>query len=57
MLSQTAFLSRSVMPHGESGACVGIPADVRRDTGLEAGDNVDLEYNREESTLTIHLPD
>lgn len=60
MLQQTSYLCRSVLPHGETGAAVGIPADVRRDVELEAGeggDVVDLEYNREEGTLTVHLPE
>jgi len=34
---------------------VGIPADVRRDLNLELGATVDLEYDRDAETLTIHF--
>jgi len=57
MLSQASFLARKVLPHGESGAVVGIPADVRRDADIEPGDPVDIEYNKENGTMTVHLRD
>jgi len=57
MLQQTSFLCRKVMPHGNTGAVVGIPADVRRDVDVEPGDSVDLDYDRESETLTIHFKD
>jgi hypothetical protein len=58
MLKQTNFFGRSVLPQGDTGAAVTVPADVRRDQDLTPGEDiVDLEYNREENTLTIHFQD
>lgn len=60
MLQKKRFFGRSVLPNGDGNAAVGIPAEVRRDVGLEPGsdgDLVDMEYDREERTLTVHLPD
>lgn len=54
-ISKFPFLCRSVMPHGDDGAVIGLPARVRRDLGIEVGDNVDLEYDRNAETLTIHF--
>ena len=54
-LRQASFLCRSVLPHGQDGATVGIPAEVRRDLGIDVGDNVDLDYDRDAETLTIHF--
>jgi hypothetical protein len=60
MLRQADYIHRSVLPHGQTGAAVGIPADVRRDLDLEPGedgDKVDLRYRREDGVLEIHFPD
>jgi hypothetical protein len=60
MLKVGNWLNRAVLPHGETGAAVGIPADVRRELEVEPGedgDSVDLEYDRETRTLTVHFPD
>lgn len=54
-LSQSSYLCRSVLAHGDDGAVVGIPAEVRRDLGVDVGDNVDLDYDRDAETLTIHF--
>lgn len=58
MVTERNFICRSVLPNGETGAAVGIPAEVRRDVGLKVGadgDKVDLQYDRENETITIFL--
>jgi len=50
------YFGRSVLPNGQTGAAVGIPAEVRNDLDLEpgeGGDTVDLRYYREERKLEI----
>lgn len=51
-------LNNPLYPHGEDGAAVRIPADIRRDLELETGedgDQIDLEYDRNAATLTVHF--
>lgn len=54
-LSKASFLGRSVVPHGSAGVAAPIPADIRRDLGLQSGAKVDIEFDREERTVTYHL--
>ena len=59
-LSKNRYLNRCLLQEGQDGVGVGIPAEVRDDHDLEAGrdgDTVDLEYNRDDRTLVVHLPD
>jgi bifunctional DNA-binding transcriptional regulator/antitoxin component of YhaV-PrlF toxin-antitoxin module len=56
-LKKSNFLHRKVLPAGQQGKSITIPAEVWRDIGLEVGDAVDLQYDREESVLTVHLPE
>lgn len=56
---QATYLCRAVLPVGNGGIAVGIPAEVRDDLGIEAGkdgNKVDLTYDREEREITIHFP-
>jgi bifunctional DNA-binding transcriptional regulator/antitoxin component of YhaV-PrlF toxin-antitoxin module len=46
-----------VLPHGQTGAVVGIPSDVRDDVGIEPGDTVDMDYRRDENALVVYLDD
>jgi len=54
-LTQFRWLGRSVLPHGETGIVVGVPAAVRDDLELTDDDCVDVQYDREAETLTIHF--
>jgi len=54
-LQHKRYLNRSVLPHGSTGSALTIPAEVRDDLDLAPGDAVDLEYDREKGTLTVHL--
>lgn len=57
--TEKTYFGRSILPNG-NGAAVGIPAEVRQDQGLEAGeggDTVDLHYDREAGEMTIYFPD
>jgi hypothetical protein len=60
MLQKTRFLNRSVLQEGQTGVGVAIPAEVRDDLQLEAGKDgskVDMEYNRDDRQLVVHLPE
>lgn len=60
MLRHADFIGRSVIQNGPNGAAVRIPSKVRDEVGLEAGregDLVDMRYDREDRTLTIHFPE
>jgi len=57
-IQQVTFLGRAVHPSGHGCCAIGIPSDVQHDLDLEpgkGGDLVDMEYDREEETLTIHF--
>lgn len=50
------FRERAVLPHGEDGLVVRVPADVRRDLGGTAAiDSVDLEYRSEGAALVVRF--
>lgn len=57
MLQKTSWLCRSLLPHGDGGVCVTVPASVVEDCDLDTGDSVDLEYDRRDGELRIHLPE
>lgn len=57
MLQKFSFIGRSVVQHGEDGVAVRVPNRVRDELGIEPGDEVDLEYDREQGTLTTHARD
>ena len=60
MLSQKRYFNRALLQEGQDGVGVGIPSEVRDDFDLQAGaegDTVDMEYDREEGELVVHLPD
>lgn len=55
--TQIPYIGRSVVPHGKDGVAVRLPNTVRDEANVTTDKSVDLEYDREERTVTIHLPE
>lgn len=56
-MQRLGWLRRKVLPHGDDGTAVTIPQDARREAGVEPGDSLPVEYDRESEELIIHLGD
>ena len=54
-LNGLAFRS-STMPMGDGGHCLGFRKDQRAAAGVEIGDVVDIEVERDEEERTVELP-
>lgn len=55
MLEGDTKIGLTVQQLSQSSEGVVIPAEWRRELGIEKGDLVDAEYDRESETVTFHL--
>lgn len=57
MLQKIPFPNLSVLPHGDDGIAIRIPNVIRDERELTTEDAVEAEYDRDERTFTLHLPE